>query len=154
MTNATVTKLPRTKKTAAKKTTSTRKQPTTIKSRRSLSIQSAIGTPILAVLLTSGASDLAHAGSYLAIPPALIAIAVLFVSGPHVRDGFQHVTGQSVGNATCMAIGIDAGMLCMEALLHLAPLSVFTTALFGLGLAGCLYLSVRYNVVAYTLHAK
>ena len=135
---------------------------TTRKQRKSLAMHSAVATPMLATLLTAAAASLWHEESKWALAPAGVALAVLGVSLPHVRDGFKHVTGQGRGNALLMAIGIDAGLICFEAITHhnisqgltwewstLAPMSVPL-----IGMCTCLYLSVRYNIVAYTLHLE
>lgn len=150
--NATVTSLPTTnRKTSRRKSRKAKSGPVnklSLRTRKVFTYATAALTPCMGATFAHFAAELGVAGNMLAIVPAIIAAAVLFVSLPHVADGLKEVTGQSLGNCRALAVGIDAGLIALKAGLMLGTLGA-TWLLWG-GLVVLLTMSGAMNLVAYS----
>lgn len=117
--------------------------------RTRLTYATAALTPIMGATFAHYAAELGVQANPLGIVPAVIALAVLGVSLPHVASGLREVTGQSRVNCFLLAVGIDAGLIACKAGLTLGTLSA-QWLLWGMVVI-LLTMSGAMNLVAYTL---
>jgi len=106
----------------------------------------AAGIPALAGALGWLAATLAHAGSWLAVLPALMTVALLRVSLPHVTRGIERSLGVTRAEAWPLGVALDLSLVCAEVVLHLGSLPVSGQVLAGLVMLAGLAASTAYNV--------
>jgi len=134
-----------TKKTATKRSAKPRKP---ARDPRTIAI-TAGAIPTLAALLGWIASEVALTGSWLALLPAAMTVAVLTVSLPHVAKGLSWTLRINGREAWALAIAVDLAMVSSEVVLHFATLTASATvtawAIMLIGLVG----STVYNVAGF-----
>lgn len=105
--------------------------------------------PALAAMLGWISAEVMTQGSWLATFPAVMTIAALSVSLPHVAKGLRRELQCSHREAWALAITVDLAMVVCEMVLHFAAVNVTTElvcwAVMAMGLVG----STAYNIAGF-----